>query len=75
MQWIDQARLRDAVEQWGPVETVKVVLDHTTGNSKGFGFATFRNRADGERCIEEMDGGLWGDRRVVVREARSRVMQ
>ncbi|CAD7701309.1 unnamed protein product [Ostreobium quekettii] len=42
----------------------RVMWDHSTGRSKGYGFVSFRSREDAERAIQEMHGQLIGSRRV-----------
>ena len=42
----------------------RVMWDHSTGRSKGYGFVSFRNREDAERAIQEMHGRLIGSRPV-----------
>lgn len=42
----------------------RVMWDHSTGRSKGYGFVSFRSKEDGDRAIQEMHGHLIGSRRV-----------
>ena len=42
---IDDEELRASFEKFGDVESVRVVREQKTGNGKGFGFVTFRERS------------------------------
>lgn len=48
--------LYEVFEAIGPVGDVSMVLDNETGRPRGFGFVSMRNKADGERALEELDG-------------------
>ncbi len=64
--------LQQAFEQFGPVDTVKIVKDFETGRSKGFAFVTMSGNEDAEKAIEEMDGASLGGRPLKVNAARPR---
>ncbi|GAX72652.1 hypothetical protein CEUSTIGMA_g108.t1 [Chlamydomonas eustigma] len=42
----------------------RVMWDHNTGRSKGYGFVSFRTKEDAEKAIEKMQGMQIGSRRV-----------
>lgn len=68
---IDNSMLKDALEQFGEVRDAYVVYDRVTGRSKGFGFATMRNKSGATAAIDIITGdasSLLG-RRVNIREA------
>ncbi len=68
----DDVALRDAFERFGPVEDAKVINDRESGRSRGFGFVTFTEDADGEKAIGEMDGTQLDGRSLKVNEAHER---
>ena len=41
--------LREIFERYGRVDSVKVIMDHATGRSRGFGFVNFDERSDATR--------------------------
>lgn len=66
--------LRGAFAKFGAVIEAKVVTDRETGRSRGFGFVTFQNPADGESARQAMDGAPVDGRsiRVSVAEEKPR---
>jgi RNA recognition motif-containing protein len=64
--------LRDLFEQFGHVETAKVVADRETGRSRGFGFVEMTNPDEGARAISELDSKDFMGRILRVNEARPR---
>jgi heterogeneous nuclear ribonucleoprotein A1/A3 len=56
----NDASLRTVFEQHGVVEEAVVIMDKAKGQSKGFGFVTYQNVEDAEKCLEtptkEIDG-------------------
>ena len=46
--------LQELFAQTGSVETVRIITDHDTGRSKGFGFVEMQE--GGDKAIAEMNG-------------------
>jgi nucleolysin TIA-1/TIAR len=44
----------------------RVMWDHATGRSKGYGFVSFRSKEDAEAAIDRMQGRQIGSRRIRV---------
>lgn len=42
----------------------RVMWDHSTGRSKGYGFVSYRTKEDAERAVAKLHGQLVGSRRV-----------
>lgn len=59
-------------EQYGAVEEAIIIKDKFSGRSKGFGFVTFTNDADGDAAIAALDGQDFNGRNIAVNEARPR---
>ena len=64
--------LRDAFSRFGEVSEANVVNDRETGRSRGFGFVTFVNDADGAVAQKEMDGATLDGRAIRVNEAEQK---
>lgn len=64
--------LRGAFSRFGAVIEAKVVTDRETGRSRGFGFVTFQNPADGEAARQAMDGASLDTRAIRVSPAEDK---
>lgn len=64
--------LRDRFEQYGEVDSVKIVMDRDTGRSKGFGFVEMVNEPEGYKAIEELNETELDGSQIVVKKARPR---
>ncbi|CUF15250.1 RNA-binding protein, putative [Bodo saltans] len=53
---IDELQLRQLFEQYGPIETVKIVCDRETRQSRGYGFVKYRQAASSAMAIQELNG-------------------
>jgi cold-inducible RNA-binding protein len=64
--------LQDAFERSGSVTDVKIMMDHGTGRSRGFGFVTMSSADEGQTAINALHGNDLGGRNLTVNEARPR---
>ncbi|CAL5352947.1 unnamed protein product [Camellia sinensis] len=56
----NESVLKDAFGQHGEIiEAVKVICDHVTGKSKGYGFVQFNSETAAGTALREMDGHYW----------------
>mmetsp|Transcript_60938 Transcript_60938/g.70767 ORF Transcript_60938/g.70767 Transcript_60938/m.70767 type:complete len:175 (+) Transcript_60938:58-582(+) len=53
---IDELQLRQLFEQYGPIETVKIVCDRETRQSRGYGFVKYRQASSAAVAIQELNG-------------------
>ncbi len=58
--------------QAGICESVAVITDRGTGQSRGFGFVEMGSNADAQKAIEQFDGYELKGRALKVNEARDR---
>ncbi|MFL6549409.1 MAG: RNA recognition motif domain-containing protein [Povalibacter sp.] len=65
------AEVRKLFEQYGTVESVKLVIDRETGRPRGFGFVDMPP-SDAHKAIEHTNGLDMGGRPLRVNEARER---
>jgi RNA recognition motif-containing protein len=65
-----EADLQELFEQFGTVSETHVITDRETGRSRGFGFVTMGNNAEGEAAIAALHGKQFGGRTLTVNEAR-----
>ncbi|MFA5554106.1 MAG: RNA-binding protein [Phycisphaerae bacterium] len=62
--------LRQAFGSFGQVDTVNIVKDRFTGESRGFGFVEMPTKAEAEAAVNEMNGQDLKGRALNVNEAR-----
>jgi len=65
--------LKAAFEQHGQVESVNIITDKFTGNSKGFGFVEMPNDDEATAAMEALNGSQLGKQTIEVNKARPRV--
>ena len=68
----DEHGLREAFEQFGALEEVKVITDRDTGRSRGFGFVTFGDAEEAEKAMNELNGSQLDGRTIAMDVARDR---
>lgn len=68
---LTQQELAEAFAPWGPVESSIIVMDHNTGQSRGFGFVDIPDNKVGE-AIAGMNGNQLRGRPLIVNEAKPR---
>ena len=69
---VEEYDLKGIFEEYGKVNSVRIITDKFTGRSKGFGFVEMGDKAEAEKAIRELNGGSLVDRKLVVNEARER---
>ena len=63
--------LRQLFTEHGAVESIKLITDRQTGQSRGFGFVEMA-LAGADSAISALNGTTLGDRSLTVNEARPR---
>lgn len=56
----------------GTVQSAEVIMDRTTGKSKGFGFVEMSNDQEAQAAISALNGKDSGGRALTVNEAKPR---
>ncbi|RJQ44205.1 MAG: RNA-binding protein [Nitrospiraceae bacterium] len=62
--------LRELFSKAGEVESVKIITDMQSGQSKGFGFVEMASEEDATKAIADLNGATLMERTIVVNEAR-----
>lgn len=68
----EEDTLRNAFEEFGSVDSAKIIMDKATGRSKGFGFVEMPNDAEGQAAIAALNETEMDGRTIVVKVARPR---
>ena len=67
-----EADLRTAFVAYGPVTSAAIVMDASSGTSRGFAFVEMPSHADAVAAIKGMDGVALKGRTINVSQARPR---
>ncbi len=69
---INETKLRELFEQYGPVTSIKLIKDKFTGALKGFAFIEMPENDNAQEAISALNGAEYEGQRLVVSEARPR---
>jgi RNA recognition motif-containing protein len=61
--------LAEVFQEFGQVESSKVIVDKKTKRSKGYGFVDLQNEAEENAAINELNGKDVGGRKIKVSKA------
>jgi RNA recognition motif-containing protein len=64
--------IRQLFEPYGVVDTINIITDRYTGQSRGFGFVEMPDSAAAKAAIQEPQGQTLGGRTLNVNEAKPR---
>ena len=64
--------LRQLFESYGEVDTIRIITDRDTGQSRGFGFVEMPDSAAAKAAIQGLQGKELGGRTLNVNEAKPR---
>tara|TARA_A100001015_G_C14613426_1_gene565087 strand:+ start:28 stop:282 length:255 start_codon:yes stop_codon:yes gene_type:complete len=67
---VSETELEQAFTEFGNVTKTKIIKDHETGNSKGFGFVEMSSNEEGEKAIKSLNDQELKGRKIKVNEAR-----
>jgi cold-inducible RNA-binding protein len=66
----NEDEVRNAFEEYGTVDSVKLIKDKFTGVLKGFGFVEMPDKEQAENAIKNLDGYRLNGRTINVAEAK-----
>jgi len=69
---VTEEDLRQAFEALGQVESVNIIKDRFSGESRGFGFVEMPSKQEALTAIKDAEGKDLNGRAIRVNEARSR---
>ena len=64
--------LREAFAASGTVDSVSLITDRDTGQSKGFAFVEMSSDSEAQTATQEMNGKMLDGRQIKVNEAKPR---
>ncbi|MGH7256206.1 MAG: RNA recognition motif domain-containing protein, partial [Nitrospirales bacterium] len=65
-----ESQLADLFATHGTVESVKIITDRYTGQSRGFGFVEMASSQEAQTAIDSLNGTQLDGRTLTVNEAR-----
>ncbi|GAO43183.1 RNA recognition motif domain-containing protein [Flavihumibacter petaseus] len=68
---VREADLRDLFSRFGPLQSVKLALESSTGHSRGFGFVEM-SRENGLKAIRSLHGKIIEGKAISVAESIKR---
>ena len=69
---VNECDLKHLFEEFGGVSSTKIIVDHQTGRSKGFGFADMPDKDERQNAITKLNQTLFDGNIISVFEARPR---
>ncbi len=69
---VTEEDLRQAFESFGQIESVAIIKDKFSGESRGFGFVEMPSMAEANAAINDLNGKELKGRTLNVNEARPR---
>jgi len=69
---VDEEELQTLFEEYGTVNSSKIITDKYSGKSKGFGFVEMEDDSEANEAIKSLNGKELGNREIIVNEAKPR---
>ena len=69
---VSSSDLEALLSPHGTIQSAEVIMDRSTGQSKGFGFVEMSSDSEAQAAISAMDGQEQGGRALKVNEAKPR---
>jgi RNA recognition motif-containing protein len=69
---VTDSDLRETFSQFGSVDTVNLITDKFSGESKGFGFVEMGNNSEADAAIKALNGSDYKGRNITVNQAKPR---
>jgi len=66
---VKEDQLRELFEEFGEVETAKIIMDKFSGRSKGFGFVEMPSNSEADQAIKALNGKQIDERNIKVNPA------
>ncbi|XP_052816139.1 RNA-binding protein 39-like [Mya arenaria] len=71
---ITEDMLKGIFEPFGKIEDIKLIRDHETGKSHGYGFITYKNHEDAKKALEQLNSFELAGRPMKVGNVTERAM-
>ncbi|MEJ2123172.1 MAG: RNA-binding protein, partial [Alphaproteobacteria bacterium] len=72
---VTQEALQETFSACGEVDSVNLITDRDTGQSKGFGFVEMSRDAEAQKAIQDLNGTSLDGREIKVNEAKPKTQR
>lgn len=72
---VEEEELQSVFAEYGEVTSAKIIRDHETGRSRGFGFVVMPNEDEAGQALDSLNGADLHGRTLNVNKARPRPQQ
>ncbi len=69
---VTEEDLKEAFSEFGELESVNIIKDKYSGQSKGFGFVEMPDNAEADKAIKALNGNQLKGRAIKVNQAKPR---
>ena len=69
---VSESDLKEVLEGFGDISSIKIITDRESGRSKGFGFIEMDNTNEAGEAIRSLNGKMLMGRPMVMKEALPR---
>jgi len=67
-----EEELTELFSEFGKVESIELIKDRQTGQSKGFGFVEMPNNSEADTAIKALNGSNFQGRMIKVNQAQNK---
>lgn len=67
---VTENELRDLLSEFGEIASVKLIMDHSSGRSKGFGFIDMPNNSEADAAIKALNKSMFKGKEIKVNQVQ-----
>ena len=67
---VNESELKELFSEFGKIDSVKLIMDHYSGRSKGFAFIDMPNNSEADRAIKALNKSMFKGRDVKVNQVQ-----
>jgi RNA recognition motif-containing protein len=67
---VTENELRELFTEFGELGTIKLIMDHYSGRSKGFGFIEMPNNSEADVAIKALNKSMFKGREIKVNQVQ-----
>lgn len=69
---VTEEELKELFTEFGEVSSVKIITDHYSQQSKGFGFLEMPNNSEADKAIKTLNGSDFKGKNIKISQAENR---